>query len=177
MVENMTVEKAEHLARVLERALDIAFEMIDPDGNFATHKDEIIHQAEEEIDKEEMDDKADTIIKTIENLKSENATLRERMEGALELPCKIGDEVCRFIRYADDTVQVKSSTIKSITINSKGIRVGFKDTFYSGYVGDNFYFISCDGMLKDKFVFTDTYYICPREVAEAHLMELRWEEE
>lgn len=56
MVENMTVEKAEHLARVLERALDIAFEMIDPDGNFATHKDEIIHQAEEEIDGEEWDE-------------------------------------------------------------------------------------------------------------------------
>ena len=35
MVENMTVKKAEHLARILERALDIAFEMIDPDGNFA----------------------------------------------------------------------------------------------------------------------------------------------
>lgn len=52
MIENLTVEKAEHLARVLERALDIAFEMIDPDGNLSTHKDEIIHQAEEEIEKE-----------------------------------------------------------------------------------------------------------------------------
>lgn len=52
MIENMDVEKAKHLARVLERALDIAFEMIDPDGNLATHKDEIIHQAEEEIAKE-----------------------------------------------------------------------------------------------------------------------------
>lgn len=56
MIENMTVEKAEHLARVLERALDIAFEMIDPDGNFATYKDEIIHQAEKEIDEEEWDE-------------------------------------------------------------------------------------------------------------------------
>ena len=107
----------------------------------------------------------------------ENDALREKLEKAVELPCKIGDEVCRFIRSTDDTVQVKSSTIKSITINSKGIKVGFKDTFYSGHVGDNFYVISCDDMLKDKFVFTDTYYICPREVAEAHLMELRWEEE
>lgn len=53
MVENMTVKKAEHLARILERALDIAFEMIDPDGNFATYKDEIIHQAEEELSEEE----------------------------------------------------------------------------------------------------------------------------
>ena len=52
MIENLTVEKAEHLAKVLERALDIAFEMIDPDGNLSTHKDEIIHQAEEEIEKE-----------------------------------------------------------------------------------------------------------------------------
>ena len=42
--------------KVLERALDIAFEMIDPDGNLATHKDEIIHQAEKEIDEEEWDE-------------------------------------------------------------------------------------------------------------------------
>lgn len=56
MVENMTVEKAEHLAKVLERALDIAFEIIDPDGNLSTHKDEIIHQAEKEIDEEERDE-------------------------------------------------------------------------------------------------------------------------
>ena len=56
MIENLTVEKAEHLAKVLERALDIAFEMIDPDGNLDTHKDEIIHQAEKEIDEEERDE-------------------------------------------------------------------------------------------------------------------------
>lgn len=56
MIENMNIKKAEHLARVLERALDIAFEMIDPDGNLSTHKDEIIHQAEEEIDEEEWDE-------------------------------------------------------------------------------------------------------------------------
>lgn len=56
MMKNITVEKAKHLAKVLERALDIAFEMIDPDGNFATHKDEIIHQAEKEINKEEKNE-------------------------------------------------------------------------------------------------------------------------
>lgn len=31
--------------------------------------------------------------KTIERLQSENAALRERLEKAVELPCKIGDEV------------------------------------------------------------------------------------
>lgn len=56
MVENMTIEKAEHLARVLERALDIAFEMIDPDGNLATHKDGIIQQAEKELAEKGEDD-------------------------------------------------------------------------------------------------------------------------
>ena len=56
MIENLTVEKAEHLAKVLKRALDIAFERIDPDGNLATHKNEIIHQAEKEIDEEERDE-------------------------------------------------------------------------------------------------------------------------
>lgn len=54
MMKNITVEKAEHLAKVLGRALDIAFEIIDPDGNFATRKDEIIHQAEKEIEAEEI---------------------------------------------------------------------------------------------------------------------------
>lgn len=37
--------------------------------------------------------KAETLEKENEQLKSENAALRERLEKAVELPCKIGDEV------------------------------------------------------------------------------------
>lgn len=37
--------------------------------------------------------KAETLEKENEQLKAENAALRERLEKAVELPCKIGDEV------------------------------------------------------------------------------------
>lgn len=37
--------------------------------------------------------KAETLEKENEQLKAENAALKERLEKAVELPCKIGDEV------------------------------------------------------------------------------------
>ena len=37
--------------------------------------------------------KAETLEKENEQLKSENAALRERLEKAVELPCKVGDKV------------------------------------------------------------------------------------
>ena len=40
-----------------------------------------------------MKSKEDDLVEQIEQLKAENAALRERLEKAVELPCKIGDEV------------------------------------------------------------------------------------
>ena len=40
-----------------------------------------------------MNRKEDDLIEQIEQLKSENAALRERLDKAVELPCKVGDKV------------------------------------------------------------------------------------
>lgn len=40
-----------------------------------------------------MKSKEDDLVEQIEQLKAENAELRERLEKAVELPCKVGDKV------------------------------------------------------------------------------------
>lgn len=45
---------------------------------------------------------AETLKIYIEHLESENATLRERLEKAVELPCKIGDKVYAIFPIEDE---------------------------------------------------------------------------
>ena len=109
----------------------------------------------------------------IEAIEAENAALRERLEKAVIAPCKVGDEVCRFFRATDGTIFIRSTTIKSITANKKGVRIEFTNQFYGGYVDDDFDFLTYDDLIKDKFIFVDeTYYICPRAAAEKRLKVL-----
>lgn len=93
----------------------------------------------------------------------------------MEIPVFIGATVCRFFSNGPhEEPHIRSSIIKSITINKKGIKVEFQDTFYSGYVDDDFSFLTQEDLEKDKFVFTDaTYYVCAPEVAEAKLAKLK----
>ena len=46
--------------------------------------------------------KAETLEKEKEQLKSENAALRERLEKAVEFPCKIGDKVYAIFPIEDE---------------------------------------------------------------------------
>ena len=58
---------------------------------------------------------ADSILKSIEILKAENASLRERLEKAVELPCKIGDKV--YMPWVYDGISgIAEITALSITI-------------------------------------------------------------
>lgn len=108
-------------------------------------------------------------------LQSENAALRERLKKAYELPVKVGDSVCRFFGDgSNEELSMRSSTVKSITINKKGIRVEFTDTFYGGYIENDFDFLTQEDLEKEKFIFIDdTYYVCAPEAAKAHLAELK----
>lgn len=59
--------------------------------------------------------KAETLEKENEQLKSENAVLRERLDKAVELPCKIGDKV--YMPWVYDGISgIAEITALSITI-------------------------------------------------------------
>ena len=45
------------------------------------------------VEEEMVQYEADAILETIKRLKSENAELRNRLDKAVEFPCKIGDKV------------------------------------------------------------------------------------
>lgn len=57
-------------------------------------------------------------IKRVKELEAENAALRERLEKAVELPCKIGDTV-----YQTDTngTRIFKSTVKGIIFDTGGV--------------------------------------------------------
>lgn len=95
------------------------------------------------------------------------------------IPVFVGATVCRFFSNGPhEEPYVRFSTIKSIVINKKGIKVEFTDTFYGGYIDDDFDFLTQEDLEKDKFVFTDaTYYVCAPEAALARLAELKGEKE
>ena len=61
--------------------------------------------------------KAETLEKENEQLKSENVTLRERLEKAVELACKVGDTVYQY----DHAGNIYASRIRSIIFETAGI--------------------------------------------------------
>lgn len=102
--------------------------------------------------------KAETLEKENERLKAENAALRERLDKAVELPCKVEDKVYWLIRYAE-TPHIEEYTVNAITVkkekNNTQIKVEFGD-FYAPVVG-----------LNNDTLFFD------RAAAENQLKELR----
>lgn len=98
----------------------------------------------------------------IQRLKVENASLRERLDKAFEPPCKVGDEVCRFFRSRNGTILIRSTTIKSITINKKGMRIEFASLFFGGYVGIDFKFLTYADLIKEDPVSVSETYFYPR---------------
>ena len=69
------------------------------------------------IPQEPMDYDAATLKIYIDYLETENAALRERLEKAVELPCKVGD-----IIYQHDNVdKIYASKIRKIIYETEGI--------------------------------------------------------
>ena len=108
--------------------------------------------------------KAETLEKENEQLKAENATLRERLDKAVELPCKIGDEVYE--------------------VHGKCDR---RNCIYNGYYGqwrcDYGGKTNCNPFITvNKFRYCDipmvgkTIFVT-KEAAEARLAELKGEKE
>lgn len=56
-------------------------------------------------------------LKRIEELETENAALREKLEKAVELPCKVGDTVYQY----DNAGRIYVSKIKNIVYETNGI--------------------------------------------------------
>ena len=97
----------------------------------------------------------DTILEIVERLKAENAILRERLERAGGVPCKVGDKLY-FVNEYLETPKIQEHTVTAIIILVCCIKV---------YVEDGGYFlIDCANVCFD------------REAAEARLKELQRKE-
>ena len=69
--------------------------------------------------------KAETLEKENEQLKAENTALRERLDKAVELPCKVGDTVYSVFEFPNEKTVLKG-TCEHIDIN---ISSGFPEIF------------------------------------------------
>ena len=106
--------------------------------------------------------KAETLEKENEQLKSENEALRERLDKAIELPCKIGDEVYEVHGKCDG---------KNCPYN------GYYGQWRCSYGGKR----NCNSFITvNKFCYSDipmvgkTIFVT-KEEAEARLKELKGE--
>lgn len=91
-----------------------------------------------------------------ERLEAENADLRERLDKAVGLPCKLRDKLYYVNEYLD-IPKINEYTVTAFTILPECIKI---------YVGPEDYFLPDD----DNVCFTP-------EAAEARLKELKGEEE
>lgn len=97
------------------------------------------------------------------------AELEDKIEGGtlIELPCKVGDKVCKFIVKENKQFLIIEAVCIKIEISRKGVLYMFS-TLTSRYLHENFF-----GKLSDDFIDVEQYYICTKEEAEARLAELR----
>ena len=57
---------------------------------------------------------------TIDELQKENAELKERLEKAVELPCKVGDKVVVIFEFEEEPV-LEFGKVDSISVDESGI--------------------------------------------------------
>lgn len=106
------------------------------------------------IPQEPMDYDATTLKIYIDHLEAENAALRERLEKAVELPCKVGDKLFYVNEYYK-IPKIEEHTVTAFTLLSECTQI---------HVESGGYFL------------TDTKNVCfDRAEAEARLAELKGE--
>ena len=104
--------------------------------------------------------KAETLEKENEQLKAENADLRERLEKAVELPCKVGDTIYSLDHF---DLKIRENKVIAITflLSNSVNHLEVQAHKFRGAVA------SFESIDFGKDVFTD------RSAAEARLAELK----
>lgn len=117
--------------------------------------------------------KAETLEKENEQLKSENAALRERLEKAIILPCRIGDIVYYLQTYCDykgETVKHCSKRERPIMCECDEIAHRWSSKYWIYVIREKSF------ELRDLTRIGKTLFLS-REEAEARLAELKGGEE
>ena len=107
--------------------------------------------------------KAETLEKENERLKAENAALRERLEKAVELPCKVGDTIF-YVQYFCDYKGCDSTT--------QQFCCGCKEMIEREKHKEKYVICEKSFVLKDLEKIGKEYFT-RREAAEARLAELK----
>lgn len=110
--------------------------------------------------------KAETLEKEKEQLKAENAALRERLEKAVELPCKVGDTIF-YVQYFCDYKGCDSTT--------QLFCCGCKEMIEREKHKEKYVICEKSFVLKDLEKIGKKYFTT-REAAESRLAELKGEE-
>lgn len=120
-----------------------------------------------------MNRKEDDLIEQIEQLKSENAALRERLDKAVELPLECGSIVWYL------------NTQPSISLKANTVYEGKLMRYHLSVIGGKVYFIA-DIQIKNDYGVTELpqvekdfgkIWFTTREAAEARLAELKGEKQ
>ena len=109
--------------------------------------------------------KAETLEKENEQLKAENAALRERLSRAVELPCKVGDNIF-YVQYFCDYKGCDSIT--------QQFCCGCKEMIEREKHKEKYVICEKSFVLKDLEKIGKKYFTT-REAAEARLAELKGE--
>ena len=96
------------------------------------------------------------------------AKLEDKIENGtlIELPCKVGDTVCKYYKVEND-IKIYSGTVTKIEMRKNGILI------YITNLPNFYYEKSFIGDLTNKCIDTTCYYFCPVKEAEAKLKELQ----
>lgn len=113
-----------------------------------------------------MKSKEDDLVEQIEQLKAENAALKERLDKAVELPCKVGDTIF-YVQYFCDYKGCDSTT--------QQFCCGCKEMIEREKHKEKYVICEKSFVLKDLEKIGKKYFTT-REAAEARLAELKGEE-
>lgn len=119
------------------------------------------------IPQEPMNYDAATLKIYIDHLEAENAALRERLEKAVELPCKVGDTIF-YVQYFCDYKGCDSTT--------QQFCCGCKEMIERERHKEKYVICEKSFVLKDLEKIGKKYFTT-REAAEARLNELKGEKE
>lgn len=84
----------------------------------------------------------------------------------IELPCKVGDTVCKYYKV-ENGIKIYSGTVTKIEMRKNGIMI------YITTLPNFYYDKAFIGDLNKAFIDTTCYYFCPVKEAEKRLKELR----